>query len=149
MSSRETAMCAARLRGIAVCAAVLASTLILSATGIAGTPEDAFREGLSAYRSSDYERARTIWLELAERGEAKAQSALGFLYLTGLRVEQNDKEAARWFEAAANQGVPEAQYYLGTLYLQGRGVPANPPAAHFWCELAISLGLTEAMQAAY
>ena len=95
------------------------------------------------------DREKTIWVELAERGDRKAQTHLGLLYLSGLWVEQSDSEAARWLKAAAVQSDPDAQYYLGDLYLTGRGVRQNPQAAYFWCELSIRLGVTQTLQPAF
>jgi TPR repeat protein len=124
-------------RGIALGIVVLAGALAL--------PAAAF----SADRPDDEGGAQIIWLDLAEHGDAEAQSALGFLYLIGLRVEQNDHRAAKWFQAAADQGMPDAQYYLGAMYLRGRGGPVDAVAAHFWCGLAISSGVADGLEAAY
>ena len=59
---------------------------------------------------------------LAEDGDAKAQKTLGFYYEIGTQeVEQDLKEAFKWYQKAADQGLPEAQCSLGYMYHDGRG----------------------------
>src|SRR5438270_12416857 len=72
----------------------------------------------------------------AERGHAKAQFALGYLYYNGQGVPQDYPEAAQWYRRAAEQGHPEAQGALGALYAQGHGVPQDAVQAHVWVNLA-------------
>ena len=61
----------------------------------------------------------------AEQGDASAQTSLGWLYMYGQGVPQNDKEALKWFRLAAAQGYANGQYNVGPLYMMGRGVPQN------------------------
>ena len=103
---------------------------------------DEFARGLSAYNAADYESAFDAWYPLAEERDAKAQTAIAFLYLKGLGVRQDDVRAADWYGRAARLGRPEAQFFLGTLYYLGRGVPQNDRLAHVWCELALAGGIT-------
>ena len=58
----------------------------------------------------------------AENGDAAAQYTLGGLYDMGLSVEQDYKEAAKWYRKAAKQGYADAQYSLGLRYLLGEGI---------------------------
>jgi TPR repeat protein len=77
--------------------------------------------------------AQSLWLSpggpgivrLAERGDARAQTRIGFMYATGQRVPQNPIEAAYWYRRAAEQGDINAQYLLGVCYDNGRGVPRD------------------------
>lgn len=119
----------------------LAGLLALSPAAPPASGQSVLRDSVPVSLKRDYERSQTLWIDLAERGDAKAQTALGFLYLIGLWLDQDDHKAFNWFEAAALQGVPQAQYYLGTMFLKGRGIAANAPAAYFWCELALAQGL--------
>ena len=59
---------------------------------------------------------------LAERGDAEAQCALGFLYLNGQGVPPDAAEAGRWYQLAADQGHALAQGNLGAMYALGGGV---------------------------
>jgi TPR repeat protein len=58
----------------------------------------------------------------ANRGDAQAQWVLGNAYMSGHGVPQDDREAARWYKAAAAQSLAAAEVSLGYLYEQGRGV---------------------------
>ena len=70
--------------------------------------------------------------ELAEQGDAAAQSDLGYVYWQGRGVPQNYIEAVRWFHLAADQGHPDAQYGLGFAYKTGQGAPRNDAEVP-WC----------------
>ena len=76
----------------------------------------------------------------AERGNARAQAKLGFMYLTGQGVPQDYVMAAMWFRCAAEQGNTTAQYFLGLAYNKGQGVPKSNIEAHKWLNLAAARG---------
>lgn len=125
---------------------LIASLLLLLLS--AGKPAIAgeFSSGLSAYNRGDYIAAFRDWYPLAERGDAAAQTGLGFLFHKGLGVAQDDAEAASWFEKAAGKGQAEAQLLLGTLYFFGDGVQQNYVRAFAWCEIAQSNGQSDASE---
>jgi TPR repeat protein len=75
------------------------------------------------------------YLDAAEKGNAVAQSILGFIYAIGSSPPNYD-EATRWWHRAANQGEPHAQYYLGQAYGAGRGVPLDHVQAFKYLTLA-------------
>lgn len=77
---------------------------------------------------------------LAEAGDAESQYWIGIHYGTGANVIQNDIEAAKWFERAANQGHVQAQARLASYYWSGRGVPKDLSRAYFWASLAWAQG---------
>jgi TPR repeat protein len=118
---------------------VFAVGLLLAARAAAA---DDFARGLSAYNAADYRSAFEAWYPLAEENDAKAQTAIAFLYLKGLGVRQDDVRAADWYRRAARLGRPEAQFFLGTLYYLGRGVRQDDQLAHAWCEVALARGIT-------
>lgn len=93
-------------------------------------------QGLSAFQRQDYVMASRIFIPLAERGNAAAQSYLGFLFETGRGVPQNYTEAAMWYRRAAEQGDSRAQYLLGLLYDRGFGVPQDIVEASKWLNLS-------------
>jgi TPR repeat protein len=74
--------------------------------------------------------------QMANKGDANAQNALGLHYATGDGVELNEQEAIRWFIKAAEQGNVLAQSKLGSIYYSGRGVPQDPNRAYFWMAVA-------------
>jgi len=79
-------------------------------------------------------------LQLADEGDAAAQFALGVRYEMGSGVPQDDQEAVRWFNKAAEQDDPGAQAALGAYYWSGRGIPADLLKAYFWSILASAGG---------
>lgn len=62
-----------------------------------------------------------ILLTQANYGDACAQNNIGFCYLEGNGVAQDDKKATQWFKKAAEQGDADAQYNLSTFYHDGLG----------------------------
>ena len=70
-------------------------------------------DGLSTIRSA------------AEKGNATAQLNMGAMYLQGLCVEQNDREAFKWFLESAEGGNAQAQYMVGNMYLYHKGVDGD------------------------
>ena len=108
------------------------------------TPHGAdFYEGTIAYIRSDYATALPIFRQLAEQGEAKAQSLLGIMYQNGLSVTQDYAAAARWYRKAADQGNPIAQFSLGFMYYNGRGVTQDIVQAHMWFNLSVAAGMKD------
>ncbi len=95
-----------------------------------------FDEGLAAYQRVDYATALREFKPLAEQGVARAQFFLGFMYVTGQGVPQDDAEAVRWWRKAAEQGHAKAQHNLGFMYDRGRGVSQDYVQAHLWYGLA-------------
>src|SRR6188472_973318 len=83
---------------------------------IAAPADQAFRQGLSAYHSGDYQKALKIWLPLAQREDAASQAGIGFMYHRGMGVTTDNRRAAFWLRKAAEHGQPEGQFMLGSLY---------------------------------
>lgn len=110
----------------------------------AGTDEDDFRRGLSAFNTGDYATALKVWRQLAERGEPRSQAGIGFMYHRGMGVRADDREAAAWLLRAAERGQAEGQLMLGILFYYGLGVPRSYVQAYAWCELAESNGNSDA-----
>jgi TPR repeat protein len=64
--------------------------------------------------------------------------------IEGYGVEQDQKQAAFWYEKAAEQGHPEAQYNLARLYATGQGVTRDQEQALRWVRAAASQGYAPA-----
>jgi len=92
----------------------------------------------------DHEAALNEMRPLAEKGDAKAQYDYALMFETGLVVNQNAAEAARWYMKSAAQGYPYAQNNLGVMYEEGRGVKRDDKKAADWFEKAARQGLTRA-----
>jgi TPR repeat protein len=125
---------------------VAAGVLACLSSGPSGAaPKDQeFRNGLSAYNSSDFQKALQIWLPLAEHEDASAQAGLGFMYSRGLGVATDNQKAAYWLRKAAEHGQPEGQLMLGSLYFYGKGVSQSYVDAYAWCDLAQDGGNADA-----
>jgi len=111
---------------------------------MAAPPDQAFREGLSAYNSGDFQRAMKIWIPLAEKEDAASQAGIGFMYHRGMGVIVDNGKAAYWLRKAAEHGQPEGQFMLGSLYFYGAGVEKSYVQAYAWCDLAQDGGSADA-----
>jgi len=84
-------------------------------------------------------------MQLANGGNAVAQTIIGLKELDGDGVPASPADAAKWLERAAEQGQAVAQYRLGTVYEHGQGVTANSATAIHWYQLAANQGNRKAM----
>lgn len=76
----------------------------------------------------------------AERGSVQHEIELAAAYLRGHGVAKDEKQAAYWYERAANSGDPGAQQQIGYFYAAGIGVERNPQRATEWFERAVAGG---------
>ena len=83
-------------------------------------------------------------LKLAKQGDIDAQFKLGLRYELGHGVPQDNQEAAKWYQFAAEKGLAEAQFNLATMYREGHGIGKNYLEAYKWFHLASVYGLKEA-----
>jgi TPR repeat protein len=114
------------------------------ALGVAKAPGDGAAEADAAFQKADYAKALKLARPLAEEGNPKAESILGFAYYRGRGVPQNDTEAAKWFQLAADQGDAAARFTLGVMYGEGRGVPQDFAEAARWYRRAAEQGDAQA-----
>lgn len=70
--------------------------------------EEVMNRAWEHYESGKYERARKMWLRMAQYRNAEAQYNLGSMYQSGKGVAPDFKEAYRWYLRAARQGDPGA-----------------------------------------
>ena len=115
---------------------VCATAIVLAAT-VSGHA-DSLARGNAAFVRGDYNSAARELVPLAERGNPRAQTMLGFMYATGQGVPQNYDAASYWYRLAAERGDTTAQYLLGLAYDKGQGVPLDEVAAYKWLNLAAS-----------
>jgi TPR repeat protein len=69
-------------------------------------------------------------------GDSHAQYSLARLYLDGTGVSKDARQAARWFNLAAEKGHPQAQALLGQMLINGTGVPRQRVRGLMWLSLA-------------
>src|SRR5262245_66604537 len=91
--------------------------------------DTAFRNGLSAFQTGSYDRARPAWGALAEAGDAPAQAGLGYMYYVGRGVSRDSARAAELFQRPAHHGEPAPQALLAVMPLPAGGLPAHRPPA--------------------
>ena len=90
-----------------------------------GKKED---EGAKAFRE---------WKAFAETGgDAEEQYRLGWMYNTGTWLEQDQKEAVKWYHKSAEQGNGFAQFSLALIYDAGLGVKQDNVTAYAWYNFA-------------
>ncbi|MDR2642017.1 MAG: hypothetical protein LBC74_04410 [Planctomycetaceae bacterium] len=78
--------------------------------------------------------------KLADGGNPYAQCCRGACYLRGYGVEQDSKEAVKWYRKAAEQNYAEAQFNLGRCYYYGDGVEQDSKEAIKWWRKAAEQG---------
>lgn len=91
-------------------------------------------------------QAQSLWykpppfrhVELAYRGDPRAQAWLGYLYEKGIGVPQNAEKAVYWYHCAADRGQPHAQFLLGMAHDLGRGAPQDYILAYAWTNQAVA-----------
>lgn len=76
----------------------------------------------------------------AERGDAKAESSLAYMYSHGLGVPQDYGEALNWRRKAADQNYPDGENGLGFMYRFGQGVSQDDAEAMRWYRKAADQG---------
>ena len=81
----------------------------------------------------------------AANGDPSAEFEVGARLAEGKGTGQNFRDAARWYQRAADHGSAQAQYRLGTLYERGLGVKADASRAAAWYEKSAEQGNIKAM----
>jgi uncharacterized protein len=76
----------------------------------------------------------------AEKGQLKAQYALGLLYRDGRGVKKDLAAAVRLFSKTAKRGHAVAQYTLGKMYETGDGLRTDLDKAIMWHNRSAGLG---------
>ena len=95
---------------------------------------------VSNYVSPDSTQETNRLRKAAEQGNAGAQNKLGFMYMRGEGLPEDDAQAVSWFRKAAEQGDVEAQHNLGGMYAMGIGVPEDYAQATNWYRKAAEQG---------
>jgi hypothetical protein len=80
----------------------------------------------------------------AAGGSIPREIELAAAYLAGRGVARDEKQAAYWYEKAADSGDPAAQEEIGYFYQAGIGVERDPARAALWFERAVAGGLISA-----
>ena len=97
---------------------------------------DAIEKGRRAYMAREFDRARALWLPLAEAGNAEAQAWVGSLYANGDGVEADPAAAFAWYLKSAEGRNVLAQSNVGAMYAMGSGVTTDMAEAVRWLRRA-------------
>jgi len=81
----------------------------------------------------------------AAKGDPSAEFEVGARMAEGRGMQQDLKEAVRWYKRSASQGFAQSQYRLGTLYERGLGVKQDNATARVWYQRAAEGGNVKAM----
>ena len=123
-----------------ICTVIGTLGIFLYFTSAIAEPFAGGTEAQAALARGDFATVLQLWRQAADKGDARAQANLGFLYHEGQGVPQDDAEALKWYRLAAGQGDASAQQALGSLYREGRGVPQDLAEAIKWTRLAADQG---------
>ncbi len=93
-------------------------------------------DGWKAYDAGNYEKAKSIFLPLAEAGNVKALNAVGIMYDEGNAYPLDTEQACNWYEKSAKAGYAPAQRNFGICFHEGVGRSLNITMAIHWNELA-------------
>jgi TPR repeat protein len=122
--------------------------LAACAAAVVGRPHDmalrlAHAEAL--YRAGEDAAAAEAYEPVAEAGNARAQTALGTIYMRGRGGAKPDRERALyWYEKAASQGHVYAQSVAGFLYFNGVNDKRDFARAAAWMKKAAFAGVGDA-----
>ena len=86
----------------------------------------------TALVQQDYKTAFSIFSELADKGNMKAQYFCAGMYELGQSVARDDAKALYWYEKAAEQGMRDAQQTVALRYMQGIGTQVDQKKAAYW-----------------
>ncbi|HID69515.1 MAG TPA: sel1 repeat family protein [Desulfobacterales bacterium] len=92
------------------------------------------------------QKAFTLYLKAAQRGDVNAMFIVGGLYMQGQGTSVNQAEAFKWLYKAALNGrsSKESQRILAHFFISGKNVPQNYSEALHWYEAAAENGDPEA-----
>jgi TPR repeat protein len=93
-------------------------------------------EAYAKYKMGQYDEAREIWIELADKNNTTAFINLANLYEHGQGVERNLPTSIAWLKKAAELGDSRGQFQLGMAYEKGLGVKKDLHEAAKWLEKA-------------
>ncbi len=97
--------------------------------------------------AKDEARAIALYRRAASAGHVQAMHNLGALLLKN-DTAQSYREAASWFDRAAEAGLADSQYNLALLYEHGLGIEQDLSRAYQWYLRAAKSGVKEAAEQA-
>ena len=97
-----------------------------------------YQEAKALYEKKNYAAAVPKLRIAAEKGKKGAIYRLARCYDKGYGVEENNQQAVRLYQQAANKGHAKSQYQLGKAYMNGKkGLPKDNQKAKAWLSKAV------------
>jgi TPR repeat protein len=124
---------------------ILVLLLVLAPEALAGKRLDLeLQSAQTALAAGNYKKAYALYSRQATHNPL-AQFTLGLFYHQGWGRPNNETEACRWFEKAANGNIPAAQQFFGDCLAQGIGRAADGKGAVAWYRKAAANGIAYAL----
>lgn len=99
-----------------------------------------FDKGYAAYEKKDGKAAISYFEKSAELGSVNALFNIGYIYNSGLGIQEDKKKAFYWYIKAALKGHVNAQFNCGAMYDGGIGTKTDKVKALQWYEKAAEQG---------
>ena len=105
------------------------------------TDKEKYNQACDFYNAKEYEKAYPLYIELAERGDARSQCAIGHYYYYGYSpIETNYALAFEWYKKASDQGNAAATNNIGSMYENGEYVIQDYEKAYYFYQKGAELG---------
>lgn len=129
-----------RLLGAMAAGAAIAAVWLSSSSPVFAAMPAADTLCREYFQAHNYDKAKMHCAAAAEDGNSGSQAALGWMYLHGKGVPQNDAEARRLVTLSAEHGNIAASAVLGGMYLNGAAVGKDLELAREWIAKAAEGG---------
>ncbi len=120
------------------CACVLLAGLAACADDGTAPTQSRFDEGAAAFDAGDYDKAYSIFRELADENDIAALRNVALMERKGLGTDKDPDAAMADYLEAANKGLPTAQADLAEMYLDGEAGEPDEKAALPWLQRAVA-----------
>ena len=97
--------------------------------------------GMKAYAAGDYAKAKRLFEQAANAGNAEGTNNLATLYMRAAGADLDIDKAIALYEQASELGYAPAAKNLAFIYKNGEGVPADPAKASYWQQKAKELAM--------
>lgn len=86
----------------------------------------------------------SMLMQLASRGDYKAQYYMGVAYIVGEKIHQDSTQGLYWIKKSAKTGYPEAEYALAVIYGDDQMSPTDEEKELFWVKRSANHGYNPA-----
>lgn len=108
-----------------ICFALLACAPMIASTALGDDAQAEIDAGFVAFQRGDIVAAINHYTTAAESGSADGQARLAWI----LDQSEQNEDAVKWYQTAADQDHAGGQYGLGEMYAKGEGVEKDESVA--------------------